>query len=53
MICQKCIPLKDMYFKKKNNKTETQSCKKNKLKKTKNKDPGCLVTLLREQVSKF
>lgn len=34
MICQKCIPLKDMYFKK-NNKTEIQSCKKKKNKKTK------------------
>lgn len=49
MICQKCIPLKDMYFKK-IIKLRFKAVKK---KTQKNKDPGCLVTLLREQVSKF
>lgn len=49
MICQKCIPLKDMYFKKIIKLRFKAVKKKNK----KNKDPGCLVTLLREQVSKF
>lgn len=49
MICQKCIPLKDMYFKK-IIKLRFKAVKKT---KKKNKDPGCLVTLLREQVSKF
>lgn len=53
MICQKCIPLKDMYFKKNKIKLRFKAVKKQTKKTQKNKDPGCLVTLLREQVSKF